>query len=169
MKKVITLALVLFSVVGFSQCRSYREYSPVQLSVNYGSNITLGGELLYQNGKNLIGVGYAGNVGTNKSYLDLSKSQYRVLNETLYVTYGRQIDSWVIAVKAGKHNQADWNKVVTVYNSLGNPNGYTFEKDALEYNTMVGASVGYCLTNVFRINLGVDSFSTVTLGFTVGF
>lgn len=169
MKKVITLVLVLVSVVGFSQCRKYREYAPFQLSVNYGSEITLGGELLYQNENNIVGFGYVGYVGSNSAHWDLANDQYHVKNEGLYLTYARQIDTWVVGVRVGKQNMADWNKKVLSYNSLGNPNSYTFEKDALGYTTMVGASVGYCLTNVFRLNLGVDSFSTVTFGFTAGF
>lgn len=169
MKKVITLVLVLVSVVGFSQCRKYREYAPVQLSVNYGSEVTLGCELLYQNKKNIIGVGYVGYVGSNSAYWDLSNDKYHVKNEGLYLTYSRQINNWVVGVKYGKQNMADWNKKVLSYNSAGNPNSHTFEKDALDYTTMVGASVGYCLTEVFRVNLGVDSFSTVTVGFSVGF
>ena len=169
MKKVIVLMVLLVSTVGFTQCRKYREYSPIQLSVNYGSNITLGVELLYQNGKNIVGLGYAGNVETNKSYLDGTIDKHHVLNETMYITYGRQIGGWVVGVKGGKQNNADWNKVITDYNSEGNPNGHTFVKDALDYTTMGGVYVGYCLSERFRLNLGADTFSDITFGFTAGF
>lgn len=164
MKKII--ALLLISWVGFSQSK---DYSAIQLSVNYGSNITLGGEILYQNNKNTIGIGYAGNMGTNKSYLDLKQSNYHVLNEALYFTYARQIKKFVIGLKYGKQNMADWNKILLSYNSLGNPNSHDFEKSANKYTTMVGVYGGYKLSNNFRINLGIDSFSNITTGFTVGF
>jgi len=170
MKKLALLfGLLLATTFSYSQCSKYREYSPIQLSVNYGISPTLGGELLYQNGKNLIGFGYVGSIATNKNTLSLDQDKYHVQNEALYLTYARQVDSWVFGVKVGKQNMADWNKKVLSYNSAGNPNSHTFEKDALDYTTMVGASVGYCLTSRFRLNLGVDSFSTATLGFTVGF
>jgi len=170
MKKLALLfGLLLATTFSYSQCSKYREYSPLQLSVNYGILPSLGGELLYQNGKNIIGFGYGGYIGTNTGNLPLDQNQYHYKNETLYLTYARQIDSWVIGVKFGKQNDADWNKKVLSYTSNGNPNSYTFEKDANEYTTMVGASVGYCLTSRFRVNVGVDSFSTMTLGFTAGF
>lgn len=170
MKKLaLVFGLLLATTFSYSQCSKYREYSPLQLSVNYGISPSLGGELLYQNGKNIIGFGYVGDIGTNKDKLMLDQSQYHVQNEGLYLTYARQVDSWVFGVKYGKQNMADWNKKVLSYNSAGNPNSYTFEKDALEYTTMVGASVGYCLSSRFRVNVGVDSFSTMTLGFTAGF
>lgn len=170
MKKLLLLfVLSLATAISYSQCSKYREYSPLQLSVNYGILPSLGGELLYQNGKNIVGFGYVGYIGTNTANLPLDQDHYHYKNEGLYLTYARQIDSWVIGVKFGKQNNADWNKKVLSYNSLGNPNSYTFEKDANEYTTMVGASVGYCLTSRFRLNVGVDSFSTATLGFTAGF
>jgi len=166
MKKLALLfGLLLATTFSYSQCSKYREYSPIQLSVNYGIAPSLGGELLYQNGKNIIGFGYVGSIATNKNTLSLDQEQYHVKNEGLYLTYARQVDSWVFGVKFGKQNMANWNKKLTTSGG----SGYTFEKDALDYTTMVGASVGYCLTSRFRLNLGVDSFSTATLGFTVGF
>ena len=125
--------------------------------------------MVYQLNNNIFGFGYAGNVGTNKGTLSLDQNQYHIQNEALYLTYARQVDKWVFGVKFGKQNMADWNKKVLSYNSAGNPNSHTFEKDALDYTTMVGASVGYCLSSRFRLNIGIDSFSTATLGFTVGF
>lgn len=170
MKKLALLfGLLLATTFSYSQCSKYREYSQFHLSVNYGSEKTLGGELLYQNGKNIIGFGYVGYIGSNTANLSLDQNQYHIKNEGLYLTYARQVDSWVFGVKFGKQNMADWNKKVLSYNSAGNPNSHTFEKDANDYTTMVGASVGYCLTNRFRVNVGVDSFSTMTLGFTAGF
>ena len=170
MKKLALLfGLLLATTFSYSQCSKYREYSPIQLSVNYGIAPSLGGELLYQNGKNIIGFGYVGYVGSNSSHLTLDQSKYHIQNEGLYLTYARQVDKWVFGVKYGKQNNADWNKKILSYNSAGNPNSHTFEKDALDYTTMVGASVGYCLSSRFRLNLGVDSFSTATLGFTAGF
>jgi len=170
MKKLaLIFGLLLVATFSYSQCSKYREYSPIQLSVNYGSEATLGGELLYQNGKNILGFGYVGYVGANSTKWDLANNKYHVKNEGLYLTYARQIDSWVVGIKYGKQNMADWNKKVLSYNSAGNPNSHVFEKDPLDYTTMVGASVGYCLTERFRINVGVDSFSVVTLGFTAGF
>lgn len=163
MRNIIISAMILVSVMGYSQCRKYREYSPLQLSVNYGAGLALGGELLYQNNKNIIGVGYIGSVATNKSYLNLNQEQYHVKNEALYLTYARQIDGWVVGVKVGKQNMADWNKTAT-----NNGGGYTFVKDANDYTAMVGIYGGCYVTDVFRINIGVDSFSTMTLGFTVG-
>ena len=170
MKKLFLLfVLSLATAISYSQCSKYREYSPLQLSVNYGIDATLGGELLFQHNKNIIGFGYVGYIGTNTGNLMLDNDHYHYKNEALYLTYARQIDNWVVGVKFGKQNNADWNKKVLSYNSLGNPNSYTFEKDANEYTTMVGASVGYCLSSRFRLNLGIDSFSTATLGFTAGF
>lgn len=170
MKKLALLfGLLLATTFSYSQCSKYREYSQFHLSVNYGTDLTLGGELLYQNGKNIIGFGYVGYIGSNTANLSLDQNQYHIKNEGLYLTYARQVDSWVFGVKFGKQNMADWNKKVLSYNSAGNPNSHTFEKDANDYTTMVGASVGYCLTNRFRVNVGVDSFSTMTLGFTAGF
>jgi len=157
MKKVFLLFL-LATAISYSQCSKHRQYSPLQLSVNYGIAPTLGGELLYQHKKNIIGFGYVGFVGSNLPYLNVEGNQYHVKNEGLYLTYARQVNGWVIGVKFGKQNMADWNKVNNV-----------FEKDANEYTTMVGASVGYCLSSRFRLNVGVDSFSTATLGFTAGF
>ena len=169
MKKLALLfGLLLATTFSYSQCSKYREYSQFHLSVNYGTDLTLGGELLFQFQKNIVGFGYVGSVATNKSYLSLDQNQYHVKNEGLYLTYARQIDKWVVGVKYGKQNMANWDKKVLSYNSLGNPNSHTFEKDALEYTTMVGASVGYCLTSRFRLNVGIDSFSTMTLGFTLG-
>jgi len=168
MKKLaLVFGLLLATTFSYSQCSKYREYSPLQLSVNYGILPSLGGEVLYQNGKNIIGFGYAGYIGTNTGNLPLDQNQYHYKNETLYLTYARQIDSWVIGVKFGKQNDADWNKKPLYYQ--GTSTSYTFEKDANEYTTMVGASVGYCLTSRFRVNVGIDSFSTATLGFTAGF
>lgn len=176
MKKLALLfGLLLATTFSYSQCStyrprcsSYREYSQLHLSVNYGSEKTLGGELLYQNGKNIFGFGYVGFIGSNSAHLNLEQNQYHIKNEGLYLTYARQIDKWVVGVKYGKQNMANWDKKVLSYNSLGNPNSHIFEKDALEYTTMVGASVGYCLTSRFRLNVGIDSFSTMTLGFTLG-
>lgn len=165
MKKLaLVFGLLLATTISYSQCSKYREYSPLQLSVNYGILPSLGGEVLYQNDKNIFGFGYAGFIGTNTAYLTLDQSHYHIQNKTLYLTYARQINSWVIGVKFGKQNTADWNKV-----SLNNGGSYIFEKDALEYTTMIGANIGYCLTSRFRVNVGVDSFSTMTLGFTAGF
>ena len=170
MKKLaLVFGLLLATTFSYSQCSKYQEYSSLQLSVNYGIEKTLGGELLFQLKKNIVGVGYVGFIGKNTANLLLDQNQYHYKNEALYITYARQIDKWVIGVKYGKQNNADWNKKVLSYNSLGNPNSHTFEKDANEYTTMVGASVGYCLTNRFRLNVGIDSFSTMTLGFTAGF
>ncbi len=171
MKKLaLVLGLLLATAISYSQCSTYRprcsnyrEYSPIQLSVNYGIAPSLGGELLYQNGKNIFGFGYAGFVGSNSAYLNAEQNQYHVKNEALYLTYARQVNSWVIGVKYGKQNMADWNK------KLFSTGSHTFEKDANEYTTMVGASVGYCLSSRFRLNVGIDSFSTMTLGFTAGF
>ena len=170
MKKLaLVFGLLLATTFSYSQCSKYQEYSSLQLSVNYGIEKTLGGELLFQLKKNIVGVGYVGFIGKNTANLLLDQNQYHYKNEALYITYARQIDKWVIGVKYGKQNNADWNKKVLSYNSLGNPNSHTFEKDANKYTTMVGASVGYCLTNRFRLNVGIDSFSTMTLGFTAGF
>jgi hypothetical protein len=177
MKKLALLfGLLLATTISYSQCStykprcsSYREYSPLQLSVNYGIAPSLGGELLYQNGKNIIGFGYVGYFGKNTANLSLDQNQYHIKNEGFYLTYARQINSWVIGIKFGKQNDADWNKKVLSYDLVGNPNSYTFEKDENDYTTMVGASVGYCFSNRFRVNVGVDSFSTATLGFTIGF
>ena len=170
MKKLaLVFGLLLATTFSYSQCSKYQEYSSLQLSVNYGIEKTLGGELLFQLKKNIVGVGYVGFIDKNTANLLLDQNQYHYKNEALYITYARQIDKWVIGVKYGKQNNADWNKKVLSYNSLGNPNSHTFEKDANEYTTMVGASVGYCLTNRFRLNVGIDSFSTMTLGFTAGF
>lgn len=170
MKKLaLVFGLLLATTFSYSQCSKYQEYSSLQLSVNYGIEKTLGGELLFQLKKNIVGVGYVGFIGKNTANLLLDNDHYHYKNEALYITYARQIDKWVIGVKYGKQNNADWNKKVLSYNSLGNPNSHTFEKDANEYTTMVGASVGYCLTNRFRLNVGIDSFSTMTLGFTAGF
>jgi hypothetical protein len=176
MKKLaLVLGLLLATAISYSQCSTYRprcsnykEYSTIQLSVNYGIAPSLGGELLYQNGKNIIGFGYAGFIGSNSAYLNAEQNQYHVKNEALYLTYARQVDSWVFGVKYGKQNMADWNKKL-LYNQQGISTSHTFEKDANEYTTMVGASVGYCLSNRFRLNVGIDSFSTMTLGFTAGF
>jgi hypothetical protein len=170
MKKLtLVWVLLLATTFSYSQCSKYREYVPLQITVNYGSEITLGGELLYQFQKNIVGFGYAGYVGSNSAHWSLDNDNYHVKNEALYLTYQRQMDKIVVGVKFGKQNMADWNKVITAYNSAGNPNGYTFEKDANDYTPMVGASVGYCLSETFRISLGIDTFSKVTLGFTAGF
>ena len=171
-KLLLLLAFLLATAISYSQCSnykrysqcSYKEYSVLHLSVNYGIENTLGAELLYQNGNDFIGVGYAGFIGStsNTKYLSIDKNQYHVKNEALYLTYGRQIDKWVFTIKYGIQNNADWNKKVFPTGS------YTYEKDANVYTTMMGGSLGYCLTNRFRLNLGVDSFSQTTLGFTVG-
>jgi hypothetical protein len=167
MKKLFLLfVLSLATAISYSQCSKYREYSPLQLSVNYGIDATLGGEFLFQHNKNIIGFGYVGYIGTNTGNLMLDNDHYHYKNEGLYLTYARQVDSWVIGVKFGKQNNADWNKKSLYYQG---GTSYTFEKDANEYTTMVGASVGYCLSSRFRLNVGVDSFSTATLGFTAGF
>jgi hypothetical protein len=68
-----------------------------------------------------------------------------------------------MGVKIGKQNDADWNKKVF---STGS---YTFEKDANEYTTMVGVYGGLYLSEVFRVNVGIDSFSSSTLGFSIAF
>lgn len=170
MKKLaLSLGLLLAGTVSYSQCSLSREYAPLQLSVNYGTLTSLGGEILYQNDRNIFGFGYAGYIGTNTGSLGLEQNNYHFKNETLYLTYQRQIDYWVIGVRVGGQNTADWNKKVLSYTSNGNPNSYTFEKDANEYTPMYGGSIGYLLSDTFRINLGADTFSTVTLGFTVGF
>ena len=170
MKKLFLLfVLSLATAISYSQCSKYKEYSTLQLSVNYGIEKTMGGELLIQHNKNIIGFGYVGYIGTNTGNLMLDNDHYHYKNEALYLTYARQIDNWVVGVKFGKQNNADWNKKVLGYTPSGGIASYTFEKDANEYTTMVGASVGYCLTNRFRLNLGIDSFSTATLGFTAGF
>jgi hypothetical protein len=170
MKKLaLSFGLFLAASISYSQCAKYREYAPLQLSVNYGTLASLGGEVLYQNDKNIFGFGYAGFIGENTGNLSLDQSNYHFKNETLYLTYQRQIDYWVIGVRIGKQNTADWNKKVLSYSSNGNPNSYTFEKDANEYTMMYGGSIGYLLSDEFRINIGADTFSTVTLGFTVGF
>jgi hypothetical protein len=165
MKKLaLVFGLLLATTFSYSQCSKDKEYSSLQLSVNYGIEKTMGGELLFQLKKNIVGVGYVGFIGKNTANLLLDQNQYHYKNEALYITYARQIDKWVIGVKYGKQNNADWYKV-----SNNNGGSFTFVKDANEYTTMVGASVGYCLTNRFRLNLGIDSFSTATLGFTAGF
>lgn len=165
MKKLL-LKLSLF-ITGIC-VGQHSEHSTLQLSVNYGLEKTLGGELTLQLNKNLVGVGYVGYIGTNTGNLMLDKDHYHYKNEGLYLSYGRQINDWVVGIKVGKQNTADWIKK-PLYNQQGVTTSYTFEKDANEYTTMVGVYAGYCLTSRFRLNLGIDSFSTATLGFSVGF
>lgn len=169
MKKLaLLLGLVLTTTFSYSQCSTYRpqkyhstERSNFQLSINYGTLPSLGGEIVYQLNNNIFGFGYAGYVGSKHTNLSLDGNQYHIKNETLYLTYGRKINSFVVGIKVGKQNDADWNKKVF---STGS---YTFEKDANEYTTMVGIYGGFYLSEAFRVNIGIDSFSTATLGFSV--
>lgn len=175
MKKLaLVFGLLLATTFSYSQCSTYRpqrdrEQSNFQLSVNYGTLPSLGGEIVYQLDNNIFGFGYAGNIGYNKDNLRLDENQYHFKNETLYLTYARKINRFVVGIKVGKQNDADWNKKVLSVNSLGNPNSYTFEKDANEYTRMVGVYGGFYLSDNFRVNVGVDSFSDATLGFSLAF
>lgn len=173
MKKLalsLGLLLATFSYSQTTKDKQYIENSKFELSVNYGTLPSLGGELVYQLDNNIFGFGYAGNVGNSKGTLSLDQNQYHFKNETLYLTYARKIGSFVLGVKVGKQNDADWNKkVLSVYATSGLPSSYTFEKDANEYTTMVGVYGGFYLSEVFRLNVGVDSFSNTTLGFSVAF
>jgi hypothetical protein len=143
--------------------------SLLQLSVNYGVAETLGGELLIQHKKTIVGFGYGGYIGNNSAYLSLTDNHYNMRNEYMYLTYARIHNRWVYGMKVGKQNNANWNKKVLGYNTSGNPMSYTFEKNVDSYTTMVGVYAGYFVTSNFRLNVGVDSFSTATLGFSVGF
>ena len=146
-----------------------KEYSKIQLSINYGIAETLGGEILYQHKKNIIGFGYVGYIGNNSAYLVITDNHYNLKNECLYLTYAKQCKRWVIGGKVGKQNNVNWDKKVLGYNTLGNPISYTFEKNVDSYTMMVGFYGGYLITKNFRVNIGVDSFSTATFGITLGF
>ena len=166
--KNLFLKLSLF-ICGICIGQTYPEKPTLQLSVNYGLEKTLGCDFTLQINRNILGVGYVGYIGSNTANLMLDNDQYHYKNEGLYLIYGRQTNNWVIGVKVGKQNNADWNKKVLGYTPSGSIASYTFEKDANEYTTMVGVYCGYYLTNSFRVNVGADSFSTMTLGFTANF
>jgi hypothetical protein len=167
MKNIIILFTILLSYTAYSQCSTYRppvqhtqDYS-ILLSVNYGTKSTLGLELSLRLNNNILGVGYAGYLASNANTMQGDIDTYQVSNQAVYLTYGRKISNWVVSIKYGKQNNAHWNKVMV------SPSSYTFEKQLQKYSTMVATSVGYCISNKVMLNVGADTFSNATMGFTL--